>query len=163
MIRFSTLARPALALMLAASCLASPADAQSRRKQKQQETEKKEDDVKEKMRQEKTFPTKAYWNLTAINDKPVPPGSDIYFTIDDAYRGTGYGGCNTWSATIYPIRGQKLAMGPVAITKKQCDKAVMAREVEVLRALIAQPTWDIEGSDLMVKGKAGSLRFRRGL
>ena len=154
-----------IALVGLAALIASPASAQGR-KPKTAPAEKQEQsgatgDKKIDQKIDKEFPTKATWNLKEINGKP--PAGEASLTIDGALRGTGVSGCNTWSATIYPIKGQKLAMGPVVTTKKQCDPAVMAFEKEYLTILHSGPTWDTQGDTLTVKGQTGTLTFLRSL
>jgi heat shock protein HslJ len=99
--------------------------------------------------------------LKEINGKP--PAGDASLTIDGTFRGSGYSGCNTWSATIYPIKGQKLLMGPVVMTKKTCDAALTTFEKEYLTILHSGPTWDTQGDTLTVKGQTGTLVFTRSL
>jgi heat shock protein HslJ len=111
----------------------------------------------------KNFPLDQTWSLRMINEKPVPAGLDVSLQIDGSLRGSGYTGCNTWSATLYPIKDQKLMMGPVALTKKQCAKDVMEVELGFLSALLGQPSWDLVNGQLVVKGPRGSLRFDRSL
>jgi heat shock protein HslJ len=111
----------------------------------------------------KNFPLDQTWSLRMINEKPVPAGLDASLQIDGNLRGSGYTGCNTWSATLYPIKDQKLMMGPVALTKKQCAKDVMQVELGFLSALLGQPSWDLVNGQLVVKGPRGTLRFDRSL
>ena len=110
---------------------------------------------------EAQFPTKMNWNLSEINGKGVP--AEATLVIDDNYRGTGTSGCNTWSASLYPVKGHKLAMGPVAQTKKSCTADVMQFERLYLGILHSGPTWDQVGYTLTVKSPGGTLTFRRGL
>lgn len=112
---------------------------------------------------EKEFPKNATWRLIEFNGKPLPAGIDASLTIDTSLRGAGSSGCNTWSATMYPVRGQHLAVGPVALTKKSCAPAVMAFERAYLTAIHAGPTWDEVNGYLVVKSAAGTCKFARGL
>jgi heat shock protein HslJ len=73
----------------------------------------------------------------------------------------GFAGCNTFSATSYPLRQQGLAVGPFALTKKTCDKGIMASERAFLTALRGAARWDSDGKELVVKGTAGDLKFER--
>ena len=82
--------------------------------------------------------------------------------IDNQFRGSGFAGCNTWSATMWPVRGQRFAVGGIAVTKKACAPAAMQFEQAYLRALFAGPTWDIVNGLLEVRSQAGSLSFARG-
>ena len=111
---------------------------------------------------DKSFPTRIVWTLYSFNGKPV--SGELNFLIDENNRGSGSAGCNTWSATMVAQRGQRLAMGPIAITKKQCSKEVTQLEFGFLIALRSGPYWDTVGPDLVIKGeKGGELKFRRSL
>ena len=98
-----------------------------------------------------------------INGKPVPPGLDISLKIDGTLRGSGFTGCNSWSATLYPVKDQHLAVGPYALTKKQCPKDIMQLELGFLSALVGNPEWDLVNGDLVIKGPRGALRLGRSL
>ena len=148
------------AAAVAASLAAQPALAQKKKKGQQQEQgqgEKKDD----KFAYESPFPTKATWQLRTINGKNPPAEASLL--IDENLRGTGSSGCNTWSATLYPIKGHRLAMGPVAMTKKSCTPEVNTFERAYLTVLRSGPTWDLQGSTLTVKSQYGELVYGRGL
>ena len=93
----------------------------------------------------------------------MPAGLDVSLKIDSALRGSGFAGCNSWSATMYPVKDQHLAVGPYALTKKQCDKDTMAIEFGFLSALLGSPTWDLVNGDLVIKGPRGAMRLVRSL
>ena len=150
-----------LAAVAAVSFAAEPAMAQKRKTGQEQgkaEGGEKKDD---KFAYESPFPTKANWQLTSINGKAPPADASLF--IDETLRGSGSSGCNTWSATLYPIKGHKLAMGPVALTKKTCPPDVNKFEVGYLNVLRSGPVWDLKGSTLTVKSQYGELVFNRGL
>ena len=113
--------------------------------------------------QQKNFPLDETWELKELNGKPVPADVDVSLKIDGAFRGSGFTRCNSWSATIYPIKDQHLLVGPYALTKKQCDKDTMAIEYGFLSALLAQPTYDLVNGELVIKGPRGELRLARSL
>ena len=113
--------------------------------------------------QQKNFPLGQTWQLKELNGKPVSADIDASLKIDSALRGSGFTGCNSWSATMYPIKDQHLLTGPYALTKKQCDKDVMAVELGFLSALMAQPSWDLVNGELVIKGPRGELRMARSL
>ncbi len=115
-----------------------------------------------KPQQEKVFPVGATWVAISLKGKPFG-GDRPTFILDSQFRMRGFGGCNTFSATSYPLREQHLAVGPLAFTKKQCDKATMASEQAFLLAMRTSVTWDIEQSILVVKTQNGELRFERAL
>ena len=113
--------------------------------------------------QQKNFPLNQSWSLRDINGKPIPSGLDASLQIDGNLRGSGYTGCNSWSATLYPVKDQHLLIGPFALTKKQCEKDVMGVEFSFLSALTGSPTWDLINGDLVIKGPKGTLRLARSL
>jgi heat shock protein HslJ len=150
-----------IALVGLAASIVLPASAQGRKPKAAPEQKQEQAQPAGEKKYDKEFPTKANFNLREINGKA--PAADASLMIDGTLRGSGISGCNTWSATIYPIKGQKLAMGPVVMTKKSCDAAVMAFEKEFLTILHSGPTWDTQGDTLTVKGPTGSLVFLRSL
>jgi len=113
--------------------------------------------------QQKNFPLGQTWSLRELNGKPIVSTLDVSLKIDSALRGLGFTGCNSWSATMYPVKDQHLMTGPYALTKKQCDKDVMAIEFGFLSALMAQPSWDLVNGELVIKGPRGALRMVRSL
>ena len=112
---------------------------------------------------QKNFPLDQTWSLRELNGKPVPSGLDASLKIDGTLRGSGYTGCNSWSATLYPVKDQHLLVGPFALTKKQCPKDVMAVEFGFLSSLLEKPTWDLVNGDLVIKGPRGAMRLARSL
>jgi heat shock protein HslJ len=150
-----------IALVGLAALIALPASAQGRKPKGAAEQKPEQAQPAGEKKYDKEFPTKANFNLREINGKA--PAADASLMIDGTLRGSGISGCNTWSATIYPIKGQKLAMGPVVMTKKQCDPAIMSFEKEFLTILHSGPTWDQQGDTLTVKGATGTLTFLRSL
>jgi heat shock protein HslJ len=112
---------------------------------------------------DKTFPSGVEWRLVEINGKRPPAGADASLSIDSALRGSGRAGCNSWSASLWPAPGQRLLMGAPALTRKACPAPVMAFERSFLTIVAAQSTWDIVSDDLVVRSRAGTLRFSRGL
>jgi heat shock protein HslJ len=112
---------------------------------------------------QKSFPLDQSWSLRELNGKPVPATLDVSLKVDAALHGSGFAGCNSWSAVIYPIKGQHLAVGQYALTKNKCDKDVTAIEVGFLSALLGGPAWDLVNGDLVIKGPRGALRMVRSL
>jgi heat shock protein HslJ len=131
--------------------------------QKGPQSEGEDDTPKPLPPQQKNFPLDQTWSLRELNGKPVPPGLDISLKIDGTLRGSGFTGCNSWSATLYPVKDQHLAVGPYALTKKQCAKDVMQVELGFLSALVGNPVWDLVNGDLVIKGPRGALRLARSL
>lgn len=151
-----------LAAMTAAAALAAqPALAKKKKGHEQEPGQAQGEKKDDKFAYESPFPTKATWQLRTINGKNPPAEASLL--IDENLRGTGSSGCNTWSATLYPIKGHRLAMGPVAMTKKNCSPEVNNFERAYLTVLRSGPNWDLQGSTLTVKSKYGELTFSRGL
>ncbi|WP_232627866.1 META domain-containing protein [Methylobacterium sp. Leaf118] len=113
--------------------------------------------------QEKIFPLGATWTAVSLNGKPFTGAERPSFIIDAQYRARGYGGCNTFTATAFPLREQHLAVGPLAITKKSCDKSLAALEQAFLVALRTAGQWDLVDSQLVIRTQNGELRFDRAL
>ncbi len=112
--------------------------------------------------QEKNFPLGASWSVVAMNGKPVQDRRATLI-VDQNLRGTGFGGCNTFSASAYPLRQQGFAVGPIAITKRSCDKGTLDFERAFLMALRATNKWDLVSGRLVLKGGAGELTLSRSL
>jgi heat shock protein HslJ len=149
-----------VAAVAAALCLATAAHAA----QKGPQTEEDNEPPKPLPPQQKNFPLDQTWSLRELNGKPVPPGTDISLKIDGTLRGSGYTGCNSWSATMYPVKDQHLAVGPYALTKKDCpNKDLKALEIGFLSALLGSPEWDLVNGDLVIKGPRGTMRLARSL
>ncbi len=113
-------------------------------------------------KEEKTFPKDSNWTLRSMNGKPLAAGLEATMRIDGQFRGSGFSGCNTWSATMWPVRNQRFAVGPVALSKKQCDAPKMAFERAYLVILHNRASWDLVNGMLEVKSESGSLSFVRG-
>lgn len=118
--------------------------------------------VPQPLQQDKIFPLGSGWVAVSLNGKSFG-GERPTFTLDDQLRARGFGGCNNYSATAYPLREQGLAVGPFALTKKDCDKARLAAEQSFLVALRTSAKWDIAGTTLIIKTQNGELRFERSL
>ena len=113
--------------------------------------------------QEKMFPLDSTWTAVSLNGKSFTGADRPSFIIDKQYRARGYGGCNTFAATAFPLKDQHLAVGPLALTKKPCDKGLGASEQDFFIALRTAGQWDIVGSQLVIKSQKGELRFARAL
>jgi heat shock protein HslJ len=114
-------------------------------------------------KQEKVFPVGASWIAVSLNGKAFG-GDRPSFTLNQQFRATGFGGCNNYSATAYPLREQGFAVGPFALTKKQCSKDAMAAEQAFLVALRSSAKWETQGSTLVIKTQSGGeLRFEKAL
>jgi heat shock protein HslJ len=113
-------------------------------------------------KQEKNFPFDASWTMSQMNGKPAT-GYRATLKVDSNLRGTGFSGCNTFSASAYPLRQQGFAVGPIALTKMACDKGASDFERSYLLALRGARQWDLVEGRLVIKTSAGELRFDRGI
>jgi heat shock protein HslJ len=142
-----------LGLLLPLALAAIPAEAR----------QKHHADGKAPQVEEKRFPTGVAWRLTEINGKPLR-GDAPTLEVDDTYRASGFSGCNTYSSQLYPAQGMRLAMGPIAMTRKACPNGGLQLERMFLVTLHSGPNWDVDAGQtlLTVKGAGGTLKFRRG-
>jgi heat shock protein HslJ len=113
-------------------------------------------------KQEKTYPFGWSWSAVSINGKPYGPDRPT-LQLDENLRGSGYAGCNTWSATIYPLREQGFAVGPIAVTRKACPKPQADLEKEFLFALRSAQKWDLVSGRLVLTNPRGQLIFERAI
>jgi heat shock protein HslJ len=114
-------------------------------------------------KREMQFPVPSSWVATSLNGKPFSGPDRPTLSLDQQYRAKGFGGCNTFSATLWPLREQRLATGPLALTKRQCDKAVMETERAFLIAVRTAAQWEFQGVTLVIKSQSGELRMERSI
>jgi heat shock protein HslJ len=114
-------------------------------------------------RQDKIFDLGVTWMAVSLNGKPFSGADRPSFSIDKQFRARGFGGCNTFAATAFPLREQRLAVSPLTWTKKTCAPAVMASEMAFFQAIRYAVQWDQQGSTLIIKSQNGDLRFERAI
>lgn len=114
-------------------------------------------------KEEKRFPLGSSWIAVSLNGKPFGGTERPAFSLDDRFRVRGFGGCNSFSATAFPLKSQGIAVGPLALTKRSCDPAAMASEKAFLAALRTSATWETTTGTLYIKGPSGEIRFERSL
>ena len=112
--------------------------------------------------QEKNFPLGAAWSASTLNGKSIA-SMRATLLVDANLRGTGFGGCNTFSASAYPLRQQGFAVGPLALTKRTCDKDISGFERSYLTALRGARKWDLVQGRLVISTALGDLVFERAL
>lgn len=116
-----------------------------------------------KKAEEKRFPLGASWIAVSFNGKTYSGTERPAFTLDEQFRVRGFGGCNSFSTSAFPLREQGIAVGPLALTRKSCDKERMAAETAFLTALRTSAKWDTQIGSLVIKGPNGELKFERSL
>ena len=113
-------------------------------------------------KREKQFPFGWAWSGVSLKGKPFASERPT-LTLDENLRGSGFSGCNTFSASMYPLKEQSFAVGPLAVTKRSCDKGISESERALLVALRTAQKWDIVAGRLIIKSQAGELIFERAL
>lgn len=111
---------------------------------------------------EKVFPLGASWSVIEFNGKPVYDRRATLI-VDQNLRGTGFAGCNTFSAAAYPLRQQGFAVGPIAVTKRACDAGTMAFEKAFLLALRGTQKWEMSNGRVILSGSQGRITLSRSL
>lgn len=103
------------------------------------------------------------WNLRSYNNGKhavvsVAAGKTLTARFDANGGLSGFGGCNHYNA---PVRAtpQKIAIGPVASTRKACStpEGVMDQETAYLAALATAATYQIQGSRLELRTADGAI------
>jgi heat shock protein HslJ len=102
------------------------------------------------------------WRVTGFNNgrqAVVSPLDKTKLWVRFAQgRVHGHAGCNTFRAT-YTVDGNRLAIGPMAVTRKACTPAgVMAQEREFLAALRSVTTWAIDARSMLDMHRADGER-----
>lgn len=149
----------ALALSLSS---ALPGDVLAQRRQRPSQVPQEGQQAPPPRQQEKNFPLDAAWTAIQMNGKSINEHRAT-LKVDSNLRGTGFGGCNSFSASAYPLRQQGFAIGPIAVTKRACDKGASDFERNYLLALRSVRQWDLVEGRLVLKTAAGELRFERGI
>lgn len=152
-----------LAIGLAACAGDAAAQSRGRGMSGPQEAQTPSGYVRPVPKEEKRFPLGAAWIAVSVNGKPIGGTERPSFTLDDQFRVRGFAGCNSFSATAFPLKDQGIAVGPLAMTKRSCDKGLMAAETSFLGALRTAQKWDTVIGSLVLKGPAGELKFERSL
>jgi heat shock protein HslJ len=150
-------------LVFGAMVAASSAQAQMGRGNRGNADQQQKGDIKPQQKEEKKFPLGQNWIAVTLNGKPFNGAERPSFTLDEQFRVRGYGGCNSFSTTAFPMREQGIAVGPLAITKRACDASIMASEKAFLMALRTAAKWDTEIGTLVVRGANGEVKFERAL
>ena len=111
----------------------------------------------------KKFPFDVQWIAVSLNNKPFPGqrADRPTLSLDETLRVRGFGACNTYSATAYPLQQQRFAVGPIALTKRECPKEMMDAEKIFLVALRTAQQWDSEEGKLIIYSQSGQLVFER--
>lgn len=93
------------------------------------------------------------WAATSINGQPVVEGSEVLLGIAPGRIG-GIAGCNTYFGPVESDRN-KVAVGPLSVTRIACPEEIGAQESAYLAALESAATVAIEGDQMMVYDDKG--------
>jgi heat shock protein HslJ len=100
----------------------------------------------------RTFVAVTYKDQAFKDDRPT-------FRLSKENRGSGWSACNNWSATLIARGDQRMAVGPVAVTKRTCEERLMHNEQVFLFVLRTAQTWNFDGRTLSVNGPYGEMTF----
>lgn len=103
------------------------------------------------------------WRLASLNAGTVPVAGSVLTTFFGADGTVNVdGGCNTFSGS-YTINAAAITIGPLSGTQIACSAELSQQEGAYLIALQAAATYQISGSQLIIRNAAGQevLRFDR--
>ena len=103
------------------------------------------------------------WRLASLNAGTVPVAGSVptvAFRADNTVNADS--GCNTFSGP-YTVNGSSLTVGPLSGTQVACSQELGQQEAAYIIALQAAATYQISGSQLIIRNGAGQevLRFDR--
>lgn len=103
------------------------------------------------------------WELSSMYVNQVPiPGTfvSVYFSPNGTLRGAG--SCNTYSGS-YTVNGSNLSIPGLMPTMKSCNADVDAQEQAYFAALQSTATFELTGSQLVLRDAGGQevLRYNR--
>jgi heat shock protein HslJ len=105
------------------------------------------------------FPLDKSYKAVSIGARDVQNAGITFRVVRDAegrVRGSGNTGCNRWTASAM-IRQHVIDFSAIVTTKMACPEPRMATERTFLRALESARRWRIEGTQLIIEGRAAPL------
>lgn len=150
------------ALRVAALCLIAGLALPTAPPAAQAQSEQQEENLVPQPMREKQFPISVSYTVISLNGRAFP-GENPAMTLDTNFRLRGFGGCNNYSAIAYPQLEQGIAVGPFALTDRECARDVMSAERGFLEALRAAREWDTQGNRLTLNGPRGELVLERAM
>jgi heat shock protein HslJ len=101
------------------------------------------------------------WRLIEIAGQPVPDGVLATLVFSEPGRVAGSAGCNGYTGSAR-LEGGRIALGPLATTRRACEAQAMAFEQRYLAILATAQGLRREADRLLVEGAAGApLRYVR--
>ena len=103
------------------------------------------------------------WTATGINNGKQAVVSDATTSAITAHFGTdnvlsGFGGCNSYTATWTPTPPDSLTIGPLGSTLKLCEQEVQDAENQYFAALAKVTTYQLEGNQLTLRDADGATQ-----
>ncbi len=103
------------------------------------------------------FPTNERLAVQSFNGKPLGLADRPVFTMTDAQRMTGFGGCNSVSAD-FRLVPKAIRFGPLSFTTNKCGPEVDKTELAVFRAFQFAETWKPAGPRMIsISGRGGTV------
>ncbi len=101
------------------------------------------------------------WLVEDINGRGVIDFLQTTLTFDDAGQISGNAGCNRYSGS-YELRGNRLQLGPLAVTRKACLPAVADQEQAFLETFAASLSveFDETGALILTSEDGKTLKAR---
>ena len=99
------------------------------------------------------------WNLVELDGKSGATGqggkpATLELTAEGT-RASGFAGCNRMAGT-YDLQGDKLRLGPLALTRMACESG-MELEQAYVEALNATRTFTVSSTGLELAGESGPV------
>ena len=100
------------------------------------------------------------WLLEDLAGRGVLDRLQSTLVFGEPGRVSGQGGCNLFNGAM-TLEGDRLALGPLATTRRACEPAAMDQEARYLAALAGARRLAREGPWLLIHGAVGDppLRF----
>ena len=98
------------------------------------------------------------WRVTAITEAEVPEGVEVSMRVADEGQVSGRGGCNRYSGE-YELAGDRLTIGPVAMTRMACPDEQMTTETRFGVAVGDVARAGIDETGALILSDAGGARL----
>lgn len=105
-----------------------------------------------------SFPSNRTFVAETFKGQPFK-GDRPTLLLSTTNRATGFSSCNNWSATALVGRNQRIAVGPIAVTKRKCEARLMHNEQIFLYVFRSAQAWSFDGRVLTILSPAGPMTF----
>ncbi|WP_111642255.1 META domain-containing protein [Marinimicrobium alkaliphilum] len=99
------------------------------------------------------------WAVEDINGRALVDDTPLTLSFDTDHRVSGSAGCNRFNGR-YEITGEGVSFGPLALTRRACEAALMQQESDMMKVLEGASNFRLDNSGaLIIRGYRGqSLR-----